>query len=202
MNQSSLHIEFEEITDLVVGSLSVNKTAEINKHLATCLDCSNLKTRVENMILAMRTDKLEDVPTHILERTFDLLHEQRAIRTTEKTPFLKKIIAVFIENNPNLTPAFGLRSGQAENMKRFWFQAEESEIDLRIEKTPENWKVSGQVFGKFENGKALLKSNENVYETELNEQCEFAFNNVHQGTYRLFFYFENTEVEIQAINIK
>lgn len=201
MNQETLHIQFEKITDLIIGTLSERETAEINEHLAACSDCSKLKTRVGDAIFAMQTDKLEEVPTHILERTFDLLNEKRMdVAIPEKLSLRKKIIAVFTDEG--LTPVFGLRSNQTENSKRFWLQAEDAEIDLRLDKSGETWKVSGQILGNFTEGKVVLQSNDNMFITTLNELCEFSFSEVPIGNYRLFLNFEQTEIEIPSINIE
>jgi hypothetical protein len=203
MNEKALHIEFEKITDLILGTLSERETTEITEHLAICSNCAKLKMRVENTIFAMQTDKLEEVPTHILERTFDLLNERKKVAaTSEKASFLKKIVAVFTDESSNLTPIFGLRSKQTENSKRFWLQAEDAEIDLRLDKSDEKWKVAGQVFGEVTGGEAFLQSNENVFTTELSELCEFSFSEIPNGKYRLFIYFRETEIEIPAINIE
>lgn len=203
MNSETLHIQFEKITDFLTGKTSASEKEEISAHLKTCKECENLRSRAENTINIMMEDRLEEVPAHILERTFDFLRERKtSLPTTEKSSLLKKITAVFTDQSSSLTPAFGLRSGQTDNKKRFWLSAEDAEIDLRLEKIVENWKVSGQVFGDFNGGKAVLQSQDELFETQLSELCEFTFSDVPSGVYRLFLYFEQTEIEIPVLNIE
>lgn len=201
MNKEALHIEFEKLTDLIAGNISGQEKDKIDEHLKICRECAALKTKTQNFVGVMRSDTLEEIPTHILERSFDLLRERKTnIETQEKPSFVRKIIAVF--SDEGLNPAFGLRSGQTKSSKRFWLTAEDSEIDLRVEKRGETSKISGQIFGEFTGGKVVLRSSENTFSTELTDLSEFSFAEIPNGNYSLIISFEQTEIEIPSINVE
>lgn len=201
MNKEALHIEFEKLTDLIAGNISGQEKDEIDAHLRICQECAALKTKTQNFVGVMRSDALEEVPLHILERSFDLLRERKTnVKTEEKPSLFRKIVAVF--SDEGLTPAFGLRSSQTENSRRFWLIAEDSEIDLRVEKRGETSKISGQIFGEFSGGKVALRSDENTFDTDLTDLSEFSFAEIPNGNYSLLIYFEQPEIEIPSINVE
>ncbi len=199
MNQDSLHINFEKLTDLIVGTLSEAEKAEVSEHLNLCPNCAMLKMRTEKTIGVMQSDRMEEVPSHILERTFDLLRERKI--APAKPSLLKRILATLETESSSLTPAFGLRSGQTEAARQLWLTTDDAEIDLRLRQTGETWNVAGQVFSSFLGGEAVLQSESAELKSEMSDQGEFSFDEVSSGDYKLILRFANTEIEIPEINV-
>lgn len=203
MNNNSLHLDFEKITDLITGQIAdETEEKEISSHLQICPDCFVLKTRAEEIIGIMHSDSLEEVPEKFVRRAIGLLGKKRKPTIRKRSAgVLRKITAVLQNENFGLTPAYGLRSGQPDDVRRLWLAAEDAEIDLRIKSVGDHWNVEGQVFGDLTGGRAFLSSGEDDRETVIEDQCQFSFQNVPPGTYRLLLSFENTEIEIPEIRI-
>ncbi len=200
MSQNSLHIEFEKITDLITGMLSSAEQRELAAHLETCPDCAILKEQAQKNVEIMRSDRLEEVPPHILERTFALLREKKP--TPAKPSLVDRIIAVLQTEDSILTPAFGLRSGQTNSIRRLWLTADMAEIDLRLEPAGEMWTVTGQVFGDFTGGEGVLQNDEAELHAPLSDLCEFSFTGVLPGVYKMTLRLTDVEIEIPEVKIE
>lgn len=202
MNEDSLHIEFEKLTDLIVGTLAGAERAQVETHLDSCPACAAQKMRAEKFIGVMRSDRLEEVPPHILERSFDLFGESKVKKAApEKSSLMSRIFAVLESETSSLAPAFGLRSGQPELMRQMRLSTGEAEIELLLRQTGETWHIAGQVFADFIGGEAVLRSDSAEFKAEMSDLCEFSLANVPDGIYKLVLIFADTEIEIPEIKI-
>lgn len=199
MKQNSLHIEFERLTDFAVGTLSDAEKAEIEVHLRGCQDCAMQKRQLEKIIGVMQSDRMEEVPSNIIENTLDLFRKRKS--ALEEPVLLKRILAVYGNENSLFMSAFGLRSEQPETERQMWFTADDAEINLLMRQTGETWNVTGQVFCNFMGGEAILQSEENESKVEISDLNEFSFTEIPIGTYKSILCFANTEIEIAEIRI-
>lgn len=199
MKQDSLHIEFERLTDFAAGTLSDTEKAEIEMHLRGCQDCAMRKRQLEKIIGVMQSDQMEEVPSNIIENTLDLFRKRQS--ALEQPVPLKRILAVYGNENSLFMSAFDLRSEQPEIEQQMWFTADDAEINLLMRQTGETWKVTGQVFCNFMGGEAILQSEENESKVEISDLNEFSFTEIPIGTYKSILCFANTEIEIAEIRI-
>jgi hypothetical protein len=199
MKQNSLHIDFERLTDLAVGALSEAEKAEIEIHLRGCQDCAMQKRQLEKIIGVMQSDRMEEVPSNITENTLDLFRQRKS--ALAEPVLLKRILAVYGNENSLFMSAFGLRSEQPETDRQMWFTADDAEINLLMRQTGETWNVTGQVFCNFMGGEAILQSEENESKVEISDLNEFSFTEIPIGTYKSILCFANTEIEIAEIRI-
>lgn len=195
----SPHIKLELLTDFIVGKVSDAENKEVSAHLALCPTCAISKMKVEKTIGLMQGNMLEDVPSHIFERTLDLFNQPK---TTEKSAsFIKEIIAVIKSATSDFVPVFGLRSGQPELVKRFTFTADENEINLQITQNGENWNVFGELLSQMIGETALLQNNEAEFISPISDLGEFSFSNVKKGTYRLVISLGYTQIIFPEIEV-
>ena len=199
MKQNSLHIEFERLTDFAVGTLSDTEKAEIEMHLRVCQDCAMQKRQLEKIIGVMQSDRMEEVPSNIIENTLDLFRQRKS--ALEEPVLLKRILAVYGNENSLFMAAFALRSEQPETERQIWFTADDAEINLLMRQTGETWDVTGQVFCSFIGGEAILQSEETESKVEISDLNEFSFTEIPIGTYKSILCFANTEIEIAEIRI-
>ncbi|MDQ3799907.1 MAG: hypothetical protein M3384_10675 [Acidobacteriota bacterium] len=199
MKQDSLHIEFERLTDFVVGPLSDTEKSEIKMHLRVCQDCAMRKRQLEKIIGVMQSDRMEEVPSNIIENVLDLFRKKKS--ALGKPVLLKRISAVNGNENSLVMSAFGLRSEQPETELQMWFTADDAEINLLMRQTGETWNVVGQVFCSFIGGEAILQSEETESKVEISDLNEFSFTEIPIGTYKSILCFANTEIEIAEIKI-
>lgn len=199
MKQNSLHIEFERLTDFAVGTLSDAEKAEIEIHLRGCQDCAMQKRHLKKIIGVMQSDRMEEVPSNIIENTLDLFRKRKSV--LEEPVLLKRILAVCGNENSLFMSAFGLRSEQPETELQMWFTADDAEINLLMRQTGETWNVTGQVFCNFMGGEAILQSEENESKVVMSDLNEFSFTEIPIGTYKSILCFANTEIEIAEIRI-
>ena len=194
-----MHIDFESLTDFVVGTLADAEKAEIQAHLLSCQNCAMQKMRVEKVIGVMQNDQMEDVPPKVVEKTLDLFRKRKA--ALEEPSLLKRILAVYGNEDSLFIAAFGLRSQQPEIERQMWFKAEDAEISLLVRRKGETWDVAGQVFGNFLGGEAVLQCEKTESKVEMSDLNEFSFTEIPVRTYKSILSFVNAEIEIAEIKI-
>jgi hypothetical protein len=199
MSNNSPHIEFEKLTDFVLGVGSETERTSLADHLRNCAVCSTKRFRLEKTIGVMQSDRLEEVPSHILERTFAQFADRR---TEPARPMLIQRLTAFLTSETVMNvPAYGLRSGQSETARRLWFSAGEVDIDLHIRKSGDSWEVDGQVFGSFLGGSIELRSEHATAISELSDGGEFSLGPVAEGDYSLLLSVEESVIEVPSIRI-
>lgn len=139
------HLTFAKLADLAEGHLSSNEQEASNAHLATCSRCVAKLNNLKTVVGLMLTDRAEDAPDELVSRAINLFRS-RAV-ASKATSLVKRIVAVLSFDSLQMSPAFGVRSGQA-SARQLLFVAGEYDLDLRITQSGETWNVSGQVFGE------------------------------------------------------
>ncbi|HVF92008.1 MAG TPA: hypothetical protein VNH22_18235 [Blastocatellia bacterium] len=196
MNLNSPHTEFDELTDLAEGRLSPDKRSEVMGHLASCQNCSEELSRVEQTIELMRTDALEDAPLYVIERAARLLPS-----SARRSPsLLRRVLAALEFDSLQSSPAFGVRSGLSGE-RQLLFSAEQHEIQLQVSPSAEAWILSGQVLGPCDGGEAELRSHAYSTQARLNNLCEFVLPPVAGGTYTLTLRFADVELEVPDLKL-
>lgn len=197
----SPHIESNLLTDFIVGRVSDEETREVSAHLAGCPNCAILKMRLEKTIGLMQSDTMEEIPSHIYERTLDLFSQRKSTGKTEKDSIVKKIFGIIESASSGFTPVFGLRSGQPELIQQFTLSANEFEVNLQISPREENCRIFGELFSQIIANEAILQDAETKLAASINDLGEFSFANVKKGNYRLIINLTDTEIEFPKIAI-
>ncbi len=198
MHEDSTHINFAELTDLVSGRTSADEGLALELHIKTCRQCARLKSRIEKVVSEMRSDRLEDVPSHILERTFDLFNHTPQIFSSPTV--LEKITALLTETFSAPRQVIGVRS-TAESERRFVFGAGDYEIEVGITRTGNDFAVRGEFRGDLIGGDATLVGNTEVT-VEIGDLGDFDFGAVASGKYSLSVRFPNLHIEVADLTVE
>jgi anti-sigma factor RsiW len=193
------HLTFAKLADLAEGRLSSNEQEVSSAHLSTCSRCTAKLNNLKTVVGLMRTDRAEDAPDELVSRAINLF---RSHAVASKEPSLvKRIVAALSFDSLQMSPAFGVRSGQA-SARQLLFVAGEYDLDLRITQSGETWNVSGQVFGEECVGGKIELEGETAIQADLNNQCEFTMAAIPAGSYQLRLRLPNLEVEIPQLELR
>src|ERR671916_835931 len=92
----------------------------------------------------------EDAPPALVSGVVRMFRARRA--QSEAPGLLRRLVAALAFDSSSLTPAFGVRSGQAAPARQLLFSAGDLDVDLRLAQGSEGWTVSGQVLGPCTGG--------------------------------------------------
>lgn len=186
MNTFSPHISFADLADLAEERAATS--AAVQQHLAACLSCSRELESLKKTIGLMRSDTTEDAPTALIEHARNLFRSRilsGRVSADRESSFLRRVIAVLTFDSLTATPAFGLRS-QTNAGRQLIYSAETADIDVRVSRNNEEWQIAGQVLGAdCTSGDVDLESDHFSASAKLNELCEFSFNAVPAGAYKI-----------------
>jgi anti-sigma factor RsiW len=202
MRLTSKHIPFARLADLAEGRLSPEEAAEERAHLTGCKNCAGQAAQLGRLAALMRADASEDAPAAAVETVVRMF---RARRTGESAPgLIRRLVAALAFDSSSLTPAFGVRSGQAAPARQLLFSAGDLDLDLRLARGPEGWTVSGQVLGPCAGGEVELldAAGPAAARAALNDLCEFTLPAVAEGVYSVRLRFDGTEVEVPELSLK
>lgn len=182
------------------GRLAVDERNRASAHLSACPRCTAKLSRLESVLGLMRTDEAEDAPPQLVSRAVNLFRS----RATSKAPSLmQRVVAALSFDSFQMSPAYGVRSGQAATARQLLYNAGEYDLDLRITETGEGWVVSGQVLGEeCAGGKVELEGEQSAAQADLNDQCEFTLPVVPTGSYHLRLRLNDREVEIPQLELR
>ena len=204
MRLTPRHIPFARLADLAEGRLSPEEEAEERAHLAECTSCAGQAAQLGHLAALMRADTSEDAPAALVADVVRMFRARRA--TAEPEPgLLRRLVAALTFDSSNLTPAFGVRSGQAAPARQLLFSAGDLDVDLRLAQGAEGWTVSGQVLGPCECGEVELvgADGSTAARAALNELCEFTLlPPTPDGAYALRLRLDGAEVEIPELSLK
>jgi hypothetical protein len=194
------HLSFTKLADMAEGRMAADERNLSSAHLSACPRCATKLTRLESVLGLMRTDETEDAPPQIVSSAINLFRS----RATSKAPSLvQRIVAALSFDNLQMTPAYGVRSGQVATARQLLYSAGDYDLDLRITETGEGWVVSGQVLGEERAGGQIeLEGGESVVQADLNHQSEFRLPAVPTGSYRLRLRFTDLEIEVPQLELR
>lgn len=188
------HLSFAQLADLVEKRLSIEERSTAQEHLNACRSCAEQFAQLEQTIATMRMDMAEDVPSDVSARAINLFRPRTSTRTTLSVA--RRVLAALSFDSMQLTPQFGVRSGQA-TARQLLYNADEIDLDVRVEQRGAEWAVTGQVLARTcGGGKVELASLPVTVQAELNEQCEFTLPAVPAGRYTLRLRLADTEIEV------
>ncbi|HEX6622173.1 MAG TPA: zf-HC2 domain-containing protein [Pyrinomonadaceae bacterium] len=203
MKLTTPHIAFARLADLAEGRLTPEERARDEEHLAACARCSRQLAELRHVTTLMRTDDSMDVPHGLVS---DAIRMFRSHPSVERAPgLLRRVLATLSFDSSALTPAFGVRSGQAAPARQMLFSAGGFDIDLRLAEGGAGWTISGQVLGPCDGGGRVevlsADDQERVAAADLNDLCEFTLPPVAAGAYVLRLRLGETEVEVPGLDL-
>ena len=203
MRLTPRHISFARLADLAEGRLSPDEAAGARAHLADCTSCAGQAAQLEHLTALMRADSSEDAPAELVAGVVRMFRARKA-QSAEEPGLLRRLVAALTFDSSSLTPAFGVRSGQAAPARQMLFSAGDLDVDLRLAQGQQGWTVSGQVLGPCAGGAVELLDAQGsaAAGAALNELCEFALAPVAEGVYTVRLRFDETEVEIPELSLK
>ncbi|HLM56569.1 MAG TPA: zf-HC2 domain-containing protein [Pyrinomonadaceae bacterium] len=202
MRLTPQHIPFERLADLVEGRLGAEKRAQAEAHLTTCARCAGQADELRRVTGLMRADTSSDAPRDVVARVLGMLPASRAAGEPEPG-LLRRIVASLTFDSSSLTPAFGVRSGQAAPARQLLFGAGDFDVDLRLAEGEDGWTVSGQILGPCEGGGRVEMSGAGGrVEDGLNDLCEFTLSPVPAGSYALRLRVGDVEVEVPELSLQ
>ncbi|HEX8708780.1 MAG TPA: hypothetical protein VF723_11100 [Pyrinomonadaceae bacterium] len=194
------HLPFAKIADLAEGHLSPDERAASESHLAACGRCAAKLSRLESVIGLIRTDDAEDAPAGLVSSAVNLF---RARSASQRPSLSRRLMATLSFDSLQMSPAYGVRSGQQAGARQLIYNAGECDLDLRVARSGEAWAVSGQVLGReCAGGRVELEGESREARTDLNAQCEFTIPAVPSGSYRLRLCLRDLEVEIPQLELR
>jgi hypothetical protein len=193
------HLQFAKLADLAEGRLTSTEQEASNAHLSTCSRCAAQLSNLERVVGLMLSDKAEDAPPEVVSRSINLFRSRVA---SKELSLVQRIVAALSFDSQQMTPAYGVRSGQSA-ARQLLFSAGEYDLDLRITQSGERWNVSGQILGQeCAGGQMELEGEAILAQADLNEQCEFKMAAVPTGSYKLRLRLAHLEVEIPQLELK
>jgi hypothetical protein len=155
---------------------------------------------IEALLRASRA--LEDAPEAVIDRAIGLW---RAAAPAAAPPpgVVERLVAALRFDSAATTPlAQGMRAG-ASAVRQLLYSASGRDIDLRLTRPDggDLWRVSGQVLGPDAQGEAVLLADGFSARCAWSELCEFHFDAVPAGRFRLLLHAAQWEIEVPGFDL-
>ncbi|MBS1796552.1 MAG: hypothetical protein JSS81_22150 [Acidobacteria bacterium] len=190
------HIEFETLLKYFESSLSAAAEREVAAHLNACRDCAGVRNRLGTFFDYVREEsEFEAVPQAVTANLLNIYKPPP--RLPEKRSFVRTLAAklVFDDWRLALNERFVL-----SDTRQLLYRAGDFDIDLRLHFAGEKCRVSGQVFPDCRRGAATLIGEKRA-EAVFNGDCEFFFEPVETGDYRLQIELDDVRIELPQISL-
>lgn len=204
--KTTQHIPFEKLADLAEERAAADELQATAAHLSVCSDCASRLQRVENVMLLMKTDREPDAPRDLIAYAVNIFGPGREAAAPS---LLRRLVAALtFDSSVDLSPAFGVRSGQAA-ARQLLYSAAGNDVDVRIRAEQDQWVVTGQVLGQECPGGEVklvnlagIEGRDAPVTAALNEACEFSFPAVATGSYKLLLRLADIEVEVPQLELR
>ena len=192
---TSAHIPLKTLADIVEDRASPGALEAAMAHVATCSTCNDTLRRIQQLIVMMKSDRVEDAPRDVLISAINLF-------SPRKKPSLRRIVATLIFDSRNTGPAFGVRSLHTTS-RQLLYSAQQTDLDLRITIQNEECIVNGQVIQDgCVGGLVEISGATGSAEASLNELCEFTLPAVPIGNYSLRVRLLDIEIEVPELDLR
>ena len=191
----STHISVETLVDIAENRATRDAREAAMSHISTCSTCHDMLRRLQQLILAMKTDSTPDAPRDVLTSAINIFSQ-------EKRSTLRRIVAFLIFDSRGAGPAFGVRSLPTTS-RQMLYSAEETDVELRVTVQNDECILAGQVIGEGCAGAHVEISGAAGRSTAtLNELCEFTLPPIPVGNYLLTVRMLDREIEIPELELK
>lgn len=196
MSDTSGHVPFEQIVDLVEGRLTPERRAALQAHTAGCLRCSADIAWLDRTLRLMRADTSEGAPPETIERIRRMFRS----RPGAHLGLRHHVRPVLRFDSARQPQAAGVRSGLSTE-RQLIYDVGTFDLELRIVRTGTGWSVAGQLLGPELSGTAHLHGPRGSATAELSELSEFALSPLPSGRYSLSLRLEALEVDIPELDL-
>lgn len=195
MTMTSQHIPIEQLTDLARNLPTLEEVKEMRSHLADCSECASQLALIEKHAGVAVSHDNQEVRS-------DLASPDTGFTpTAAETSVIARVMAALSFDSKQLSPAFGIRSGQSV-ARQLLFSAGEHDLDLRVAPDDGAWVVTGQVLGACSSGQVELRGKNITESAAMNELCEFNLPRVPPGIYSLVVHISCLEIEVPEIELR
>src|SRR5262249_48791244 len=144
----TMHFDSENALDLIDGTMSDAERRFWNKHLESCIDCSDDLVVWKSLTVLLSADHLVDAPKEAIVFGKEILDKPRKKETIEVKPILQQVIATLIFDS-SAQPAFaGIREiglvGQA-SVRQVVLRAADFDVRIRVSSSDERRDLLGQI---------------------------------------------------------
>jgi hypothetical protein len=182
------HISVEQLTTYIDGCVSPPAKWEVESHLASCTECSDLRAEIQGLVTRLQQDSAYEPPAELVQWSVDLF---QPVAQPQTGGMIRKIIAALVFDTYDQPMLAGVRRVGAPP-RQLLFRAGDIDVDVKIESMEANDRVTlvGQVLSAgskfFDNAAVQLASHGVVrYKTKTNVVGEFSFDEVPKDTYHL-----------------
>ena len=192
---NSTHISVETLANIADDRATAEVRETAMSHISTCSMCHETLSRLQQLILTMKSDRTIDAPRDVLTSALNIFAQ-------EKRSPLRRIVAFLIFDSRGAGPAFGVRSLPVAS-RQMVFSAEETDLELRITAQNDECILAGQVIGEGCAGAHIeISGVAGRSKATLNEECEFTLPPIPAGNYLLTVRMLDREIEIPELELK
>ena len=192
---SSTHISVETLANIVEERATSVARELAMTHLSTCSTCSDTFSRLQQLVLMMRSDGTSDAPRDVLTSAINIFLQETRVP-------LRRIVALLTFDSRSADPAFGVRSLRAAS-RQMLYSAEDIDLELRITVQNDEYILAGQVIGEgCAEGHVEISGVAGSSKASLNEVCEFTLPAIPPGNYSLTVRMLDREIEIPELELK
>jgi len=191
---SSTHISLETLASIAEKPGTPETSEAAMTHISTCSTCHDKLSRLQQLILMMRSDTSTDAPRDVLTAALNIFSQ-------ENNWPLRRIVALLTFDSRDASPAFGMRSLFATS-RQMLYSAEDTDLDLRVTRLNDEYVLAGQVIGAVCAGSVEISGVAGRSEAALNDICEFTLPPVPAGKYSLVVRMQDLQIEIPELDLK
>jgi hypothetical protein len=182
------HVTVEQLVVYLDGGLTVSDKTTVENHLALCMECSQLRQEVQNLVIQLQEDSAYEPPRDLVQWSVDLF---QPVMQPQAGRSVRHIIASLVFDTYDQPLMAGVRRVGAPP-RQLLFRAGAVDVDVKIESMEANDRLTlvGQILSSgdkfFDNAAVKLESHGIVrYKTRTNPVGEFSFDEVPKDTYHL-----------------
>ena len=185
------HLEFRKLIDHFEGLLPDEERREVSEHISKCTECAAYTTRLESFYNFVNAERHELADREVTRSLIDIF--SAGSDEPVKESVFRKLLSSLVFDDWQLAANERL---VYSDTRQLLYAAGGFEIDVRLSFLGDKCRVAGQIFPGCSEGTAEIRSAEAGERTLIDENCEFSFPPVEQGTYELLIRIDDTVISI------
>lgn len=189
------HIEFEKLLEKFEGLLAEDEAREAVAHLAECADCAAQAAKLERFFKYANED-YEEAGQAVTARLLNIFQPKKLSAPRESIGKRLLAILTFDDWQTALNERFIF-----SDTRQLLYKAENYDIDLRLDFIGDKCRLSGQILPDCDGAEIEIIAENVRIKADLNENCEFVFPLISQGTYELQINLKDNFIDISEISL-
>lgn len=184
------HLSTDRLMEYMDGQITEEARATIDTHIATCLECREMRDELMQFVEKLQSDSMFEPPAEAVRWGVSLFQPMLQPKETLGGK-VRKIVASLVFDTFDEVLS-GVRRSGGTPPRQLLFRAGDIDVDVKIESVETNDRISlvGQVLSNsekfFDNTTVKLESHGMVrFKTMTNFVGEFVFDEVPKDTYHL-----------------